>query len=156
VSSSVPAQKRALVDLLRSLFPDAAVTYGRPNRLEAQMAWLGDTRVPTNSQPTSNGSTRRPRREEVEVEVVLSCYVAGDTDPADDAQMQATENAYVMLDALEDYFRAISTPPLATGCMPSIVSSHEAAQPVPATDSNDIIRGWTCDITATVSTTATV
>lgn len=155
MSSSVPAQKRALVSLLRELFPDAAVTYGQPTRLEAQMAWLGEARV-TNGQPTSNGSGRRPRREEVEVDAVLSCYVAGNADPSDDAQMQATDNAYVMLDALEEHFRTVGSAPLATGCMSTIISKHEASQPVPATDSNDIVRGWTCNITATVSTTATV
>lgn len=155
MSSSVPAQRLALVTVLRSVLPDAAVTYGRPTRLETRMAWLGVSRVPQNTQPTSSGNTRRSRREEVEVDVVLSCYVPGSPSEYDDAQQAATDGAYAMLDELDGYFRTVSSPPLAPGCMPSIVSSHES-EILPVTDNTDTIRGWTCDITATVSTTATV
>lgn len=155
MSSSVPAQRLALVDLLRSLFPDDAVSYGRPVTLSARMAHLGQSRVPTNEQHSLNGSARRSRREQVENDVVLSAFIRGNPDVFDDAQRQATESAYEMLDALEDHFRSAASPPLATGCMPSIVSSHEM-EILPAYGSNEIIVGWTCDITATVSTTATI
>lgn len=155
MSSSVPAQRLALVLLLRGLFPDAGVTYGRPVTLRNRMAWLGDARVTENVQPGTSGASRRSRRETVEVEVVLSCYVAGPVDQGDDAQMQATVAAYAMYDALEDHFRTLGVEPLAPGCMASIISSHDMTIS-PATDFEDVVRGWTCDITATVSTTATV
>lgn len=154
MSSSVPAQRLALVNLMRQLFPEDAVSYGRPVTLSSRMAHLGDARV-SNAQPSSGGGVTRTRREEVEVEVVLSAYVPGNPDANDDAQQNATEWAYEMLDQLETYFRTVASGPLIPKAFPSIVSSHEMTI-APAYDSNDVIVGWMCDITATVTTTATV
>lgn len=152
--SSFAAQKRAMLPILRSIFPDAAVTYSRPVRLETQMAWLGDARF-TSGQPTSNGNGRRPRREDVELDVILSYYRAGNPDDTDDAQAEAEAGAADMLTELDTYFRTVANPVLLPGCSPSIVSSGDSTIN-PVTDRADVIVGWSCDITATISTTATV
>ena len=154
MSSAIPAQRLALVDLLRGLYPDGAVTYGPPVDLSAQMAYINRATIAENGQPTTSGAAVRSRRETSEIEVVLSCYVPGNPGPLDDAQQSVCESAYAMYDALEDHFRGRDNAPLTPGSFPSVVTRGED-QIYPA-ERGGVILGWICDVTATVTTTANV
>jgi hypothetical protein len=155
VSSGIPAQKRALVSLLRDLFPDAGVSYGPPTKTVNDMAYCGGVQV-DNSTPTAGGP-RRSREEVAAHQVILSKYVPGtsadnDSQPVeDDAQQAATEGAYEMLDVLEDHFRVHLTAPLDGTAYTAIVSGHELTE-YKITNTSGAVTGRVGEITATVTT----
>lgn len=155
MSSGVPAQKRALVALLRELFPDAGVSYGPPTRTTNHMAYCGGVQV-DNGTPTAGGP-RRSREEVANHQVMLSVFAPGtsddnDSQPAeDDAQQVATEGAYEMLDVLEDHFRQHLTGPLDGTAYTAIVSGHELAE-YKITNTSGAVTGRVGEITATVTT----
>ncbi len=145
--SAVPAIKSALLARLRTLFPDAMVSYGPPQSLADEMASVAGASV-RHERPTVGGPTRS-REETADVSVILSCAVAGDGESWDDAQQQATEAAYRMLDVLEDHFRDRSHATLGGACRDAIVSSHELAEY--KTDADGYAAGRIGEITATIT-----
>lgn len=158
--STAPAQKKEMVARLRELYPEAGVSYALPATFPNDCAYLGAVRVET-SQPTEGGF-RRSRRETASLQVIFSCYrpgLAADSNGGafldDEAGVRADEAAFQMLDALEDDFRTRGTDPLGGLVMTAIVSDFEAdTQPV--TDERGAIVGYVCELTATVTTTATI
>lgn len=147
MTSAVPALKRALRDVLRQLFPDARVSYGPPQSLADVMAAVTTASV-RHERPTAGGPTRS-REEIADIEVVLSCFTAGDGESWDDAQQEATEAAYDMLDVLEDHFRDRTAATLGGACRDAIVSSHELAEY--KTDADGYASGRIGEITATIT-----
>ena len=147
MSSAVPALKRALLEVLRSLFPDARVSYGPPQSLADQMASVAGASV-RHERPTVGGPTRS-REETAEIQVILSIAVAGDGESWSDAQQAATEAAYDMLDVLEDHFRDRTAATLGGACRDAIVSSHELAEY--KTEADGFAAGRIGEITATIT-----
>lgn len=147
MGSAVPALKSALLGVLRTLFPEARVSYGPPQSLADQMASVAGASV-RHERPTAGGSTRS-REEIAEIQVILSVAVAGDGESWDDAQQRATEDAYAMLDVLEDHFRDRTATTLGGACRDAIVSSHELAEY--KTDADGYAAGRIGEITATIT-----
>lgn len=149
MSSAVPALKRALIDLLAELFPDAAVSYGPPQSLADVMVSVGSASV-EHGRPTAGGPTRS-REEVADIEVILSCASAGDGESLIvNAQQEATEAAYALLDVLVEHFRDRTAATLGGACRDANVRAHELAE-YASVDPDGFIRGRIGEITATVT-----
>jgi hypothetical protein len=146
--SAVPALKVALLALLRSLYPEAAVSYGPPQLLTDVMASVGDAEV-EHERPTAGGPTRS-REEVADIEVILSCAAHGDGESLEDAQREATEAAYGMLAVLETHFRDRAAATLGGACRDALVRTHKLAEYV-STDPDGYVTGRVGEITATVT-----
>lgn len=146
--SAVPAIKSALMTMLAELYPEAIVSYGPPQTLADQVVSVGNASV-EHERPTAGGQTRS-REETADVEVILSCAVPGDNESIDNAQRQATEAAYVMLDTLETHFRDRHNRTLDGACRDAIVSRHELNE-YHATDPEGYTSGRVGEITATIT-----
>ena len=146
--SAVPALKLALRDLLRDLYPDAVITYGPPQNLADTVASVLGAQV-EHDRPTVGGP-RRAVEETANLTVVLSCAAAGDGESWDDAQQEATEAAYEMLDVLVEHFRDRDHQTLGGVCRDAIVSSHELAE-YKTPDPDGYARGRIGEITATIT-----
>ncbi len=156
--SAIPALREAIVGLLREALPDARVNYG-PTELEdqpVQVAYIKAARIVRNGMAGVSGGSRRSRDEEVEIDVALSFFTAGDTESSDDAQAESVAGAYAMYDALEDVFRSRESQPLVLGSrLEHIESASDEILPAVEDDGENgtFITGWICDVTATINTT---
>lgn len=152
--SAVPAIKVALRTLLTDLFPEAVVCYGppQPQAMSDQMASVGNASV-VHERPTAGGQSRS-REETAEVQVILSCAVAGDGESYDNAQQLATEAAYAMFDILEDHFRDRNASTLGGVARDAIVSRHELNEYHATRQEGPqvVIVGRIGEITATITT----
>lgn len=157
--STAPAQKAALISRLRDLYPDAGVSYAMPSTFPNDCVYLGAVRV-ENAMPTEGGQ-RRSRREAVSLSVVFSCYRPGlsagngSVSLAEDAAVSADEAAFAMVARLEDDFRDRSRDLLDGLVMTAIVSDLDV-NTEPVADERGAVIGYVCELTAIITTTATI
>lgn len=141
--SAIPGVKAALVStVLPALFPDAQVTYGPPGSwLSEVVVAVGNAVVESTQQVMG---TRRPRREDAEVEVVLSVFQAG----GPEAQQAATEAAFSLLGTLADYFRTQGNETLGGACDNAMITAYALDE----SDDPDVLeRGRSAAVTATLT-----
>lgn len=150
MASSIPGAKRALVALLVDLFPGALTSYGEPGMdMPDDIAAVMGSKS-TVDRPTAGGASRS-REEQVEHEIILSAYVAGD-----DVQQAATERAFEMLDALQDYLRTRGNETLGGVVRDSWVSAYEELPEKVFHPTDGWVTGRAGSITVTVTTQARI
>jgi hypothetical protein len=129
--SAIPGVKSYLVDtLLPTLFPAAQVIYGPPG------GWLGEQVISVGNATVESSQmilgANRPRREDAEVEVILSVFQGG----GPEAQQTATEAAFAMLGTFADHFRTQGNETLGGACDNAYVSAYSLDE----TDDPDVLE----------------
>jgi len=147
MSSSAPQVKAAVVALAGSVWPDAATYYGPPGiDMPRHVVSVGNARSTEITRPT-NGGTRASRNEIFALDVILSVYVPGDHTE----QQAATEEAFTMMAALDDYLRIFGNQKLGGICRDSWISGWELAEAKAANDENTAFIGRFADLAVTLT-----
>ena len=118
-ASFAPTILAALFTRLQALYPAVQVVYGDPGtNVENDVISIGT--VQSSVQPV-NLSPNRPREEQLNIDVLFSCFTGG----GPEAQFPSTQRAYTYLAALETYLQ-VTSPILDTpGVRYVWVSSHQ-------------------------------
>lgn len=141
--SAIPGVKAYLVStVLPALFPSAQIIYGPPGGwLSEIVASVGNAIVESTQNVMG---TRRPRREDAELDVVLSVFQAG----GPEAQQVATELAFALLGDFADYFRTAGNEALGGACDNAFVSAYSLDE----SDDPDVLeKGRSAAITTTLT-----
>ncbi len=143
MTAPVLAVKAALVDRLTALFPQADTAYGLPGTPEtAFVAFVGNASVEV-TQPTMGG-TRRSRDHAIELEVILSAWLAG----GPEVQQEASEAVLTMLETLDNDLRTPGHETLDGACRHAWVTRYDLTED-PEDDGQD--AGRRADVLATVT-----
>lgn len=147
MTQSGPAVKAALIDLFRTLYPDAYASYGMPGAYQPdEIAAVLNQRFEM-TRPTYG--TGRSREESVETDVVFSVLVPG----GEEAQQAATERAYAMALALDEHFRTKPQETLGNSCRDAWITEGELSEDksVPDPRTGEGVVGRIANVTVILS-----
>jgi len=103
---------------LQLLYPGTQVVYGDPGTdIENDVVSIG--MVQSSAQPV-NLSPNRPREEQLNVDILFSCFTGG----GPDAQWPSTQRAYTYMATLETYLQVTSPIIDTPGVRVAWISSH--------------------------------
>jgi hypothetical protein len=148
--TTAPAVKAALVEIIASLSGPggAQVLYGA-RAAQSRPTVIGVRGIVTEVTRPTLGASVRSRQEDHVVTVTASVFR-----PGPDAQQEATEAAYALIDAFAEHLRTGTNPTLGLGAhIDAYVAGYELDE---HTDDDELQeRGRYAEVTATVAVSAT-